>query len=356
MSKLRDIVAIERITIDPTAPIVSRLQSSFKAWYCNDRFNILNQYSEINWADLSKENKIYQNTISVPLDKLMDDRAKEIIESNKDKQILALWSGGVDSTGYVCALLKNKAPLDKLKVVASRDSIEEHLKFISFLRNKGVTIQLVEEFELIPFLQKAENSIIIDGCCADFLYGGNTCLLYPNAYNLPWQEGLQQVIRGKGINLIGEDLNSAMDLAYLYQDKLGIKCNQFCEFAFLFMFGHQWSYYPHFVDLKIAPSDNCKNVITYYETIPFQAYAMEYFERITLHNPYLDKRYYKYDLKKYIYDFDGDENYFLNKGKIHSWHSYTHKKHITVLTTDGTYHIINDDSPKHQISLEMCSK
>ena len=93
-------VAFHRRDYDPLS-IVTRI---FRGHFVRDRFNLLNKYSPFCVSERADEIPT-PFAEKVPFADLMDVRAQEII-ANKER-IAVSWSGGVDSTGIVTAILKN---------------------------------------------------------------------------------------------------------------------------------------------------------------------------------------------------------------------------------------------------------
>ena len=66
-----------------------------------DRFNVLNQYSKVNWLDTTDS---IPEPVETPIADLMDQRANELIAQGS---VGVQWSGGVDSTSLLLALIRN---------------------------------------------------------------------------------------------------------------------------------------------------------------------------------------------------------------------------------------------------------
>ena len=94
-----------------------------------DRTQTLNLPIEVDFQAIPKITNQRMN-----LEDLMNERAYEIIDSYE--HIGVSYSGGVDSTGVLVALLKNLNDLSRLHVLYSDKSIEEYPDFYEILKNK----------------------------------------------------------------------------------------------------------------------------------------------------------------------------------------------------------------------------
>lgn len=149
-----------------------------------DRFDVLNKYSNVRWASGSDP---VPTPITTPMVELLDAHATSVIQQydgDASKPIVVLWSGGVDSTTIICALLKNGAK--NVKVLCSKDSIEEYPWFFENVVKKlphTVSDKVPTDMRTIP------SSAIVTGWCADQLFGSNVHLRNLGTYNCSVQEG-----------------------------------------------------------------------------------------------------------------------------------------------------------------------
>lgn len=109
----------------------------FSGRLVRDRFNILNQYSTLNWIDtVDPIPEIETRAMS----ELMDQRAQELIAKGS---ITAQWSGGVDSTSLLLALIKNGIKKDDLVILCDNNTVEEYPKLFCWLRDQGYNLHTV---------------------------------------------------------------------------------------------------------------------------------------------------------------------------------------------------------------------
>lgn len=95
-----------------------------------DRFNNLNSFSQFNWIQ-EKESIPIPN--STPLAELIDRRANELL----GQSISVQWSGGVDSTTLLLALIKNGISKEDLLVYYDNNSVQEYPKLFHWLQKQA---------------------------------------------------------------------------------------------------------------------------------------------------------------------------------------------------------------------------
>jgi hypothetical protein len=116
---------------------INAIFSSNPKWYPVDRTGSV--YHPVNWEHL--------NVWQAPLDQLtlehaLESRVKELIEYNQT--INLYWSGGIDSTAMLTAFLKHCKNLDQLRIIYSPWSTYEHPGYIDFLR-KFPGLELIDQ-------------------------------------------------------------------------------------------------------------------------------------------------------------------------------------------------------------------
>ena len=315
--------------------LVNRL---FVRWVCRDRFCVLNQYSPYDlhneMGESEKAALAYKDADPVDFKQTLDKRAQQIIEAHE--RVTVSWSGGVDSTAVVTSFLKNGLHPKDLTILSSSSSEEEYPFFYKYLHDLGVNY--IESESVSEHFDKVDEGALVTGWCADQLFGSNIHLRNLNWYHMPWMEGVALAFKDRGIHVEEDELEQVKEAFWEYSQKLGLRLDQFCEFAFLFNFGVKWSYVSQEPQLSVTKQSIRNRIYNFFDTVDFQHFALQNYSNIREHHANRYLMYYKRPLKEYIYSFTNDDYYFSWKGKQNSWALTTNKStSVGVLDTDG-YH------------------
>lgn len=299
-----------------------------------DRFGILNKYSPINWSNQTDEIPT-AFTEHVALGTIMDERMAEILAKYSSGKVVVAWSGGVDSTAVICAYLRSGAPLDRLTIVCTEDSIEEYPLFYELLRKLGVNINIA--YSVTDELSDVECEVILTGCCGDQLFGSVVNTHNVNLYNEPWVDALRTYAYGKRKVKLSNRSLEILEAVYTdYGKNLGVEIEQWCEFLWMMNFGCKWTFMQHGTNLSLAGTPNYGKAVAFFEDIKFQRWAVTRFPSLRERNPHTNVLTYKAELKQYILNYTADRTYFQSKGKMatRTWRS-SELDFVSVLTEDG---------------------
>lgn len=276
-----------------------------------DRFNILNHYSPYKLASVKDEigwKAIQSTEPEKEINQIIDEQAIKYI--NLDKPIYVSWSGGVDSTAVLVALLKNEIKKDKLYIICNDNSKKEY----SFLFNELVDEKYnVISSDRVGSYYNNSKGIILTGWCADQLFGSNIHLKDLTLYHLPWMDALRKFCNRQNIYINNYD--EIYDVYSEYARRLGWIINTWCEFAWMFNFCIKWSYVSDATKLSIINSEARNNAYAFFEDYDFQRWSV--CNRFTLNdiNVNTNDQYYKRPLKQYIYEYTKDSEYLKHKNK-----------------------------------------
>lgn len=299
---------------DPLS-VMNRL---FAGWWCRDRFGFLNKYSPIRASNqidsVSKQLMELGASNEKTINQIIDERAQEILKT--DKPIAVSWSGGVDSTLAVVALLNNGLAPNNLTVICAESSKDEYPFLYKWFKKNNVKI--IEDSKVHTSYENFDGNIVT-GWCADQLFGSDIHVRNPDYYNLPWIDGLKLAFNDRKIKLTDESFDVINDVYQEYASLLGLKLEQFCEFAWLYNFGCKWTYVSQESQLSFGSQEVRDKFIPFFETLDFQRYSLARFDKLREVNVNRVNKFYKRPLKKYIYAFLNDASYLNNKGKKNSW-------------------------------------
>ena len=291
-----------------------------------DRFNVLNQYSDINWVDTV--DKVVAPS-SIPIADIMDQRAVELI---KQGSIATQWSGGVDSTSLLLALIKNGISKEDLVVFYDANSVAEYPKLYEWLKEQGWNLKEVKR-SWLKELGNVDTDLITNGWCADQLFGSIYFHEYPSSYSLPLVQFLENN-KFPQKQPSTEEINKAVEVYREYANKVfGIELNIAAELGWFINFTCKWTWVSTFNELYLSTTKNSNKTQVFYNTEAFQAFALNNFENIARDNIYAqDASKYKEPLKQYCYSVFKDDDYLQNKTKNPSWNSSSDRTMVTGFT------------------------
>ena len=250
-----------------------------------------------------------------------DRRAKELLEL--DRHMYVYWSGGIDSTAVMVALLRAGATSKEVTVVLDRKSMIENRPFYEQ--------HLDKKFQTMRFRQAPE-----------MLYHKPGALLVTGELNdhLNGTEGAQRVIWTSGIGAIMAEntpLNFAIamgGLGWAHEDALALHANimgsaanagvvlaRVFDAMWWICFAFKWQHvlmrmftYGSSAFADQLSIDSYKNVAHFFNTVPFQAWA------VTGHEKRLGENWSEYKIvcKRYVYRYTEDEAWLKHAVKIAS--------------------------------------
>lgn len=332
----RELLSAKMIFVNEYSDPLSVMNRLFAGWWCRDRFGFLNKYSPIrasNEIDPVSKQVMELGALhdGKTINQIINERAQDILRT--DKPIAVSWSGGVDSTLVAIALLNNGLPTSDLTIICAESSKEEYPFLYKWFKNNNVNF--IEDNKVQSSYEKFDG-VIVTGWCADQLFGSDIHVRNPDYYNLPWIDGLKLAFKDRGINLSDKSFDVLNDVYQEYASLLGLKLEQFCEFAWLYNFGCKWTYVSQESQLSHDSQKVRDRFIPFFETIDFQRYSLRRFNKLREVNVNKVNKFYKRPLKKYIYAFLNDPAYLNSKGKKNSW-ALTEDvvSRVGVLDTDG---------------------
>ena len=327
------LVRFHKRDYDPLS-VVTRI---FRGHFVRDRFNLLNKYSPFCVSEQADEIPT-PFTEKVPFADLMDARAQEIV-ANKER-IAVSWSGGVDSTGIVTAILKNlpENERDRLTVLCSNSSLEEAPNYYKLLMNMGIDVRITDN--LFKTLGDVECDVALNGFVADQLFGSEIYLEKQELYNAPWMDGVSAFVEDRMGMPLSEKSKSVLHEIYTdYAQKVGIHLEQWCEFAWMINFCCKYSWVQDLLPIFASGSPNQDKLELFYDTMDFQRFAITRQDEIRTVNCHTHLRHYKRPIKQYIFNFAGDQDYLLRKGKMNSLINRTgsrrYNENVFSLSTDS---------------------
>ena len=230
---------------------------------------------------------------------IINNRAKQLSKYNN---LILFWSGGIDSTLVFYALIENNIDFE---IVISQPSKEEYLDLYNKIVNK--------EFPNIKDIYYMENyvhsyvkdKIIVTDECGDQIMGSMKYLNYSI-------DNLKDVYTKHVPADIIEYFDEPCQL--ILQDKEATLAEYLWSMNFVFKYIDVNTRFPGILN-RLNLTENNTSLAHFFNTKDFQAWSIQNYKTHCSFDKIED---YKIAYKQYIFDINGDEEYFKNKVKVPS--------------------------------------
>lgn len=231
-------------------------------------------------------------------EQVCDARAAQLVAlaESRNCNISLMWSGGIDSTTALVALLRT-GKKERLQVILSKASIGEYPKFYKDV----IQVELPNQHLVLenPKLALNSNDVNITGEIGDQIFG--SAAIFKAFKKKKIFDPYQTYIAPEFLDRLSEQIK-----------KCPIELNTTFDFLWWFNFSMKYQN----VQFRIYPSVQLPfgTITHFFDTEEFQLWS--------LNNP--DKKIrttlesYKYIAKDYIYSYHQDDNYRDNKLKVGS--------------------------------------
>jgi hypothetical protein len=315
-----------------------------------DRFNLIKTpYRYENKFNIPKLPAVFNKTY----EDICLERAQRIMQHSKNinKPITVLWSGGIDSTTVLVSFLRAcPNDLDNIYVALNTNSIIENPRFYyDYVRKNFNLLPSENIFDLLN-----GNSLMVGGEFNDQLFGSDILKEVKDFNGMDLvnakrtKDNIVPFFLSKGFTK--EGANKWYDLLDNHiKNVCPVDINTVHLFFWWYNFCFKWQsvYYriPSRMTNQALLSDEflSKYYWQFFESEDFQIWSML--------NP--DKKInktwesYKIEAKKFIFDFNKDQDYFDNKIKIGSLHFIFRQRTIpdALAIENGKYHFIEKLDP-----------
>jgi len=262
------------------------------------------------------------------IDEICYNAASAILRKSKGK-IYVLWSGGIDSTLTLIELMKI-TPLDKIVVVLTDYSMAEYPWFYErYLTNmETVFLDMYSSTQFSEFIK--DGGVIVSGNLLDEQFGSLLSeWLYQNpdiAYN-PFDRMLETV-----------DENS-FNLYKLLAEASPMPITNVKEFLWWLEYCLDYQNVEFRLLLENPELRLDENIFNFGGGQEWNDYAVS--TPMEIKCPPGNYSNFKIGLKKLIYEFTNDLDYFEHKTKVASWRRYrTKNMHALSISTDWKYQYV----------------
>ena len=264
------------------------------------------------------------------LNDLLDQRATELLATQR--KLAVMWSGGIDSTCVLVALLKHLQHQDQLVVYMTDVSIAENPEFYkNFLENK---IECRNTNDLDISEEFLNSHVLLHGDPGDCIYCPSMMmykhLIPDNRHLLPWRSNRNLIAEGidryrtradrTGVWLVPGFANWYVNKVSDNIEEVGLyEINTIADWWWWHYFNLKWEFSimrPFYIKRKNQRSTISSKCFQSYVNTTF--YNTEYFQNwsyTNLPSLYFDHKKHKIDAKRYIFDFDHNEVYLNTKTK-----------------------------------------
>ena len=257
---------------------------------------------------------------------LCDETARKIVDEalEESKKIRVFWSGGIDSTVAIVALMKAAAEsdcADIINVLVSTEAVEEYPEFFDLhIREKYSTTPITP-----PVSQYLDPAMLnVTGEMGDQLFGSYLSreFVETGIAHIPYQDMLPIVLTQK---LKRPELADRL-MRYLQPqiEACPVRLESLFEYFWWINFSLKWQAVA--LRLQVFRVDQIREV----DDVTRHFFRSPDFQNWSLSHPAAraavsDWRDYKMEAKKYIHEFTGDDDYLAGKTKEPSLKSVIHK-------------------------------
>jgi hypothetical protein len=319
---------------------------------CYPRFDLMNYFYKL------RANPILnilpdRNPKHVDFDTITNQRANQLCRTaEKYEKVYLFWSGGIDSTTVLCAILKNwdSVSLSKLVIVLNHHSISEHPNMYRNMIQHKINEVSTDSFFSGEILL-SNDSLYITGDLADPLFGYDSIYefdeKYPGLYKKSWKKNIDTLVdhfsvagtnSGKFVvDQVAESLDrSAVELETVFDFLWWLNFNWGHDVDLYFLLW-QFSTLPSGVNAATFMEEN---ICLFFNNVYYQNWGMTTIGTDLKIGD--EPASYKISAKRYIYEFDRDIEYFINKRKEVSTsknnHWFTNKRLFAIDTNYNLYY------------------
>jgi hypothetical protein len=338
----------QRFLNDPRLPVTAdqRLDAEMLSYFCNQchrdrvlqvglmpRTGINNLPFDTSFVNtVGQAMPVYDPNFQLSWHEITDQRALQVqdLVENHNKKIYVQWSGGIDSTCIVVALLKNldRACLDQVTICYTYDSVMEYHWFYEKHLIPNVRLQDLNQQTLD--LQNTDNAILIDGQTADCLTMSMAPSLDVNM-SVRNSQLLVESWRTRPDTLIDylAKVTQSRDFAVWYYERVkqsvesvAVPIETYFDFMWWAGFNYDWVYqtFCQWFYIQRLPNfswqEFSKKYMPWYTSADYQRWSMKNVGAWSKHGNTLSS--FKRDAKKYCFDYTHDEWYSNYKTKVSS--------------------------------------
>lgn len=303
--------------------------------FCNDAIDLLGarmpEYDpgfSMSWSDITDQR-------ALELEKLCTDL---------DQDLVVQWSGGIDSTCMLSAIIKNfsSTARQRVKIACNWGSVIENPTFYhDYIQGQYVTVDINDQTRNLN-----DNSLVVGGEIADKIsmamgnLDQNLGVRNKDLFSLPWRTNkhrLHTYLTSETKNPDFADWVITMVANNI--ESVSVPVETCFDFLWWFSFNYHWygsillEWLHHYRHTGQSWAQHRLKFVRWYETVEYQQWSM---------NNHLGSKYgtrldsIKQQAKQYIFDLDANEWYLKYKIKISS------AGRLSSATTSGPFAVTDD--------------
>ena len=248
---------------------------------------------------------------NITFDKCCLIRAQELWQQTQGRRLALFWSGGIDSTAALVALMiTNSKWHEQLILYTSQSAVEKEYPVFYHRYLKAVEHKFLRNWDFVdPTLWSADR-LVVDGALGDQLWGGSRVQHDIFAFGLePYEKFFQTAFY-----LDRTQAHERPLLRDYIQRLIGtvpVPIRTIQDLVWLLTFTHDWDHIRLQTMARIDDINLIDSTHAFFNSIHFQSWAMSNGHR-RVGDHWCT---YKQPAKDFIYSFTGDDDYRVNKCK-----------------------------------------
>jgi hypothetical protein len=336
---------------------LDKINPSHTAWYARKGVNLLpfkNRLMDVPGFAMPNYNADHNRSWT----EITDQRCLDLRASHWDRPWTVMWSGGIDSTVIVAAMLKNLAPADlgNITIACTSLSVWENSKF--YFDYIKPNFKVVDSAELLFKDFDSLDAYVINGEPADQLFGiGDLTSLYQNIDLFH-----TNIINNKdcAIDFIASRTDRLFAEWYYHvlldsAASAGVSVTTLHDLIWWSVFNHAWcSVMFRFMAVTCGDWKNIKNAKSYINKfVPW--YISDHYQQWAMNPSNIGEKIgtsavgYKLAAKKYIYLINNDQYYLDFKTKVGSSDIFPTNRGGTWCCIDHNWNVLNLQEHQDQI-------
>jgi hypothetical protein len=262
---------------------------------------------------------------------ITDQRAHQVEQlAMQGKQIVVFWSGGIDSTCMLTAILKNfsKSNLSQVTVAHTWQSVAENPNFYHDLILPNLKVIDTNHFvqNVMPY---DTNTIILEGFAADTLLMSmhpsldvNMAVRHPEQLTCDWRKSDQLITYLQKITGSSEFATWYYEKNRASIESIDVPIQTYFDFMWWFGFNCEYAswalnaWFFCYRNANMTYNEYKSRCVGWFRTDDYQLWAMKNTGPNVKHGKDLGS--FKKHPKQYIYDFDKNSYYWKYKTKVDS--------------------------------------
>lgn len=256
------------------------------------------------------------------------------------RRVAIFWSGGIDSTTALVALIKtNPQWSQQIRIYTTKSAIEQEYPWFyhRYLRDTDVLMLRGAEFFRADLF--APDILVTDGACGDQMWGCNVL----RHLSMGWHEPYARLWDSDQFQsqVIAWQRDLVIDYIQQQIKKFPTPIRSLADLYWMLTFTHKWDYVRRRHMARVQDIRLFDNLYSFFNSFHLQRWAMSNQE------PKLGNTWnsYKQPAKDFIYAWTGDEDYRINKLQTPSLpNSMDHK----TLSESIYFQLVTDQGHKTQ--------